>query len=102
MIYNVLITAVQQSDSVIHKYTFFFIFFSIMVYHRILSIAPWAVQKDLAYSFYIYQFVSADPKLPVRLTPMPHPLDNHSLLSVCECVSVSWTGSFVSYFRLHM
>ena len=27
------ITALQQSDSVIHIYTFFFIFFSIMVYH---------------------------------------------------------------------
>ena len=25
----------KQSDSVIHRYTFFFIFFSIMVYHRI-------------------------------------------------------------------
>ena len=33
-----LISAVQHSDSVIHRYTFFFIFFSIMVYHRILNI----------------------------------------------------------------
>ena len=41
LIYNVvLISAVQQSDSVIHIYTFFFIFFSIMVYHRILNIVP--------------------------------------------------------------
>ena len=39
LIYNVvLIPAVQQIDSVIHIYTFFFIFFSIMVYHRILNI----------------------------------------------------------------
>ena len=30
-----LISAVQQSDSVIHKHALFFIFFSIMVYHRI-------------------------------------------------------------------
>ena len=43
----VLIFAVQQSDSVIHMYTFFFIFFSIMVYHRILNIFPCAIQWDL-------------------------------------------------------
>ena len=43
MIYSVvLISAVQQSDSVIHLYTFFFIFFSIMVYARILNIVPCA------------------------------------------------------------
>ena len=35
----------QQSDSVIH--IFFFIFFSTMVYHRILNIVPCAIQKDL-------------------------------------------------------
>ena len=38
-----LISAVQQSDSVIHMHTFFFIFFSIMVYHRIFNIVPCAV-----------------------------------------------------------
>ena len=43
--YNVgLISAAQQSDSVIHIYTFFFIFFSIMVCHRIFSIIPCAIQ----------------------------------------------------------
>ena len=57
---------------------------------------------DLAYPFYISQFISADPKLPVRLTPMLHPLGNHRLLSVWECVSVSWTGLLVSYFRLNI
>ena len=45
LIYNVVpISAVQQSDSVIHLYTFFFIFFSIMIYHRILSIVLCAPQ----------------------------------------------------------
>ena len=40
LIYNVvLISAVQQSDSFIHTCTYFFIFFSIMIYHRILNIA---------------------------------------------------------------
>ena len=45
LVYSVvLISAVQQSDSVIHTYIyiymFFFIFFSIMVYHRRLNIVP--------------------------------------------------------------
>ena len=64
LIYTVvLISAVQQSDSVIHMYTFFFILFSIMVYHRILNIVPCAVQQDLVvYPSYI-QFASANPKL---------------------------------------
>ena len=33
----VLITIIQQSDSVIDIYIFFFIFFSFMVYHKILN-----------------------------------------------------------------
>ena len=42
-IYNVmLISIVQQSDSII--YTFVFIFFSTMVYHRTLNIVPCAVE----------------------------------------------------------
>ena len=45
LIYNVVATsAVQQSDSVIHTYTFFFILFSVMVYPRILNIVPCAMQ----------------------------------------------------------
>ena len=53
LIYNVvLISTIQQSDSVVHIYTFFFIFFSIMVYHRILNIVPCRnytvqIQQDL-------------------------------------------------------
>ena len=48
------ISAVQQSDSVIHLYTFFFliqsfflIFLFIRVYARKLDIVPRAVQKEL-------------------------------------------------------
>ena len=48
LIYNVmLISPVQQSVSVIHIYTFLFIFFSVTVYHRILNIVPCALQQDL-------------------------------------------------------
>jgi len=37
-------SAVTTSDSVIHIHTFLFIFFSIMVYPRILNIVPCAIQ----------------------------------------------------------
>ena len=41
LIYNVvLISAVQQSDSVMHTYTFFFYILFHMVHHRILNIVP--------------------------------------------------------------
>ena len=48
-----LISSVQQSDSVTHTcththvYIFFILSFSIMVYHRILNIVPCALQWDL-------------------------------------------------------
>ena len=45
LLYNVvLISTVQKSDSVIHLYTLFFIFFLIMVYHKILNTIPCAIQ----------------------------------------------------------
>ena len=39
----------QQSDSIIHTYIFFFIFFSVMVYHRILCIVPCAIEEHLIF-----------------------------------------------------
>ena len=48
-----LISAVQESNSVIRVgtyiniYIYIFIFFSIMVYHRILNIIPYATQLEL-------------------------------------------------------
>ena len=44
LIYSVLVSIVQQSDSGTHMYTFFFKLFFIMFYHRILNIVPWALQ----------------------------------------------------------
>ena len=39
----------------LYIYAFFFIFFSIMVYHRILNIVPCALQQDLVvYLSYTY------------------------------------------------
>ena len=43
------ISAVQQCDSAIYIYTFFFIIFFIMVYPRILNIVPCAIQQELVY-----------------------------------------------------
>ena len=44
LIYKIMpISAVQQSNSFIHTYTFL-ILFSITVYHRILNTIPWAIQ----------------------------------------------------------
>ena len=41
--FKMLFSAVQQSDSVMHVF-FFLIFFSIMVYHRILNVVPFVIQ----------------------------------------------------------
>ena len=142
LIYNVvLISAVQQSDSLIHIhiymyiygvlwclvlylsllailslflgiyiyiciciyiYTFFLIFFSFMVYHKILNIFPCAIQQDLVviHSTYnsMYLLISNSQSIP---PPSHLPLDNHkSVLQVC--VSVSQISSFVSYFRFYI
>ena len=37
-------------------YMLFFIFYSIMVYHRILSIVPCARQKDLVFMSFLFHF----------------------------------------------
>ena len=64
-------------------YTFFFIFFSTMVYHRILNIAPCAIQWDLVvYTFCIYQFASGKPNLPLPPSPSLSPLANTNLFSM--------------------
>ena len=45
MIYSVvLISGVQQNDSVVHIYIFFLVFFSIVVCQRVLNIVPCAIQ----------------------------------------------------------
>ena len=45
LIYNVvLVSDVQQSDSVTYILFLFFTFFPIIVYHRILKTAPCAIQ----------------------------------------------------------
>ena len=55
LIYNVvLVSDVEKSDSVTYMYMFFFVFFSIIVYHRILNVVTCSIQQDLvAYPFYV-------------------------------------------------
>ena len=103
LIYNVaLISAVQQNDSVIHIYTLFFIFFSIMVYPRILNIVLCATRQNLVvYPFCVQLFTSANSNL--LLYPSPSLLaTSHLILCVCELVSLSQISSFVPYFRFHI
>ena len=76
MIYNVaLISRAQQSDSVICVCVcIHFIFFSCMIYPRMLRIVPCSLQRELvSYPFYML-FVSADPKLPLHPASTPPPL----------------------------
>ena len=56
-----------------------FVFFSIMVYHRILNIVLCAVQWDLlVYPFYIYKNLHL-------LTPTSYPIPSSSLLLETVC-----------------
>ena len=85
------------------RYTYIYILFHIlfiMVYHRVLNMVPCAVQQDLVYLSYMWQFASAHPKL--RVQPPSLPLGNRrSVLYVCECVSILEICSSVSYFSFH-
>ena len=55
LIYKVVLIFVQQSASAVHIYIHsFLIFFSIMVYHRILNIVPCAIQQGrVVYPSYV-------------------------------------------------
>ena len=90
LIYNfVLISTVQQSDSVI--YIFFSYSFSTVAYHRILNIVLCDTQQDLfVYPFYTCQSASTNPKFPIHLSAnLSTLLGNHkSVLYVCESVLI--------------
>ena len=69
LIYNfVLASGVQQSDSDIHIYTFFFIFFSIMVYHRILNIVPCAIQQDIVFFLLVIYFIHISVYMSIQIS----------------------------------
>ena len=71
LLHNVVLSStVQQRGSVIKTYTFF-IFFSTVVYHGLLNIVPWALQKG----FVCPSCISSSHLLTQPPTPsLPHPL----------------------------
>ena len=74
LIYNiVLVSSVQQSDSVTHTYMFFFRFFSVIGYYKIWSIVSCAIRQVLVYVFYIQQCVHVNPQFLIH-HPLPLPL----------------------------
>ena len=82
--------SVQQGDSVIHKliYSFFFlIFFSVMVYHRILDVVLCVIQQDLVHLSipYIIAYI-CHPTLPV------HPSPDLSLFTTTSLCSMLWVS----------
>ena len=108
LIYNlVFIPAVQQSDSVIYIYnvciyiyTLFFIFFSVWLFIRLLSIAPCAVQWALVLIRSLHN--TLHPLILIYPSPRP-PLGSHeSVLYVFKPVSVLQLSSFVPYFRFRI
>ena len=88
-----LTLAVQQSDSAMRVCVcvcvgvgvgVFLIFFSIMVYHRILKVV--LSSRTLLYFHPIYKVASASPKVPNK--PSPSPMAATSLFSMSESVSL--------------
>ena len=80
LIYNVmLISAVQQSDSVIH--IDFFIFFCIMVYHRIWNVVASAMEQDLRTLLFIHH-VCDSWLVPNSQSFPPQPCGNRRLFSM--------------------
>ena len=98
LFYNVLIFAVQQSDSV--TYIFFFIFFSIMVYYRTLTVVPCSIQQNhVAPSFHTQQFPSANSKLPIHSFPTALRLGNHKSVLCLETCSQFFKEAKIHSFK---
>ena len=107
LIYSVvLISAVQESDSVMHIYIFMYIYLHIYIlFHYGLSedieCSCLCYTEDLVvHPSYKYCFASVNPKLPVL--PSPDPLGKHKSVLCLEVCFVSQIRSVVSYFRFHI
>ena len=82
-------------------YRFFFIFFSGMVYYRILNVVSCDTQQALiVYPFCICQFASANPRLPIRPATRLPPWQPQ-VCSLCLCVCC-FHKFIVSYFIFHI
>ena len=85
--YHVLVSGVQENDSVIHIYIFFFRFFSAIGYYKILNTLIVPCVGPCCLSFYISQFASASPKLPIHPSLLPPtPCNHRSVLHVRVCL----------------
>ena len=92
-----LISAVQQSESVIHIYTYFSIFFSIMVYSRLLNIVTCVLQ------YYYYFFVGNDQVHSWTLVTSQALDTAWRVVKGSVTLAVSLLAAILSYFRrLHM
>ena len=98
-----LISAVQQSDSVIYIYIYTHTLFHIPF--------PYGLSQDIQYSSLCYKtfihsvYNSLHLLIPNSHSippPSPIALGNHrSVFYVYDSISASQTGSFLPYFRLH-
>ena len=73
-----LVSDIQQSDSVAHMYIniyiLFFTFSSIIGYYKVLSRVPCAMQQIfVVYLFYIQSCIYVNPKLLISTPLLPHP-----------------------------
>ena len=94
LLYNVLISVLQQRDLVIliHIYTLLFkIFFFIMIYRRMLSIVFCAIQQDLLLTHSTYKSLHLLTPISRSIPPLSPLLlgSQKSVLYVCDSVSVS-------------
>ena len=104
MTYNILlVSVVQNSNSVKHIHTFSFIFFPIIIYHRILNIVSCAIQQNFSFIHSLYNSLHLLTQLPIHPSLTSLSLGSlKSTLNICESVSVSQICSSVLYFRFHI
>ena len=82
---------------------FFFRFFSLTVYYKILGIVPCAIQQVLVvHLFYIQSCVYIIPQFLIYpFPPGPFPFGNHKFVFyVCESLSVLQISPLVSVFQI--
>ena len=106
--------ALQDSDPVIHKYTFLFScclpswsiprdWIEFPVLYRKLNIAyPFSMHSLHSPSIPLFIHLSVIVCIPIHPSQLL-PLGNHkSVLHVCESISVLQIGAFMAYFRCHI
>ena len=86
----------QKSDS----YIYFFMSFSIMVYHKILNIVPCAIQQDLIYTIYLIYtswHLLIPNSQPFPLSPLPW---QPQVSSLCLWVCTYFIDLFICHISV--